>query len=128
GGGRAGTASVSEDRERLRRPALARGLGPLAGDCAGADPRVSPYSGWELLERAWPEVAHIVNIARCGRAVRGSGRAHPGCVLPAHRTGFPPPRRRPRPMRGPGVGPESPTARTTGLPRGRWAGDRSDRR
>src|SRR5215831_7433094 len=24
--------------------------------------QVSPYSGWELLERAWPEVAHIVNL------------------------------------------------------------------
>src|SRR5215475_3075404 len=31
-GGRAGTASVSEDRSRLRRPPLARGLSPLAGD------------------------------------------------------------------------------------------------
>jgi len=28
----------------------------------GADPQVSPYSGWEVLERAWPEVVHIVNM------------------------------------------------------------------
>ena len=40
--------------------------------------------------------------ARRGRAVRGSRHAHPGCALPAHRTGSPPLRHRPRPSRSAG--------------------------
>ncbi len=52
--------------------------GEAGGSWAPALTQVSPYSGWELLERAWPEVAHIVNLVamqqRRDAAAVGRGR------------------------------------------------------